>query len=173
MPAKLILTIFILSSFTNNLSAQETKDWRLYEATDSTKNEKVKVEYEVVPVPSNATQPGIIKYFQDEQITLLDSLREAHPNKLDGYRVQIFFGSREDAREMRTKFIQSNPEVGAYISYLAPNFRLRVGDFRDRLECEAFKKEIARNYPGSYLVKDKIELPELRPEIVDESKTGN
>lgn len=173
MPLKFILPIFILSSFTIHLSAQEAKDWRLYQKTDSTKNEKIPVEYEVVSLPSKAIQPGTITYFQDEQITLLDSLREAHPSKLDGYRVQIFFGSRDDAREMRTKFIQNNPEVGAYISYLAPNFRLRVGDFRDRLECEAFKKEIARNYPGSYLVKDKIELPALRPEIVDEIEIGN
>lgn len=80
---------------------------------------------------------------------------------MDGYRVQIYFGDRNTAQEKRGAFVRNNPDVGAYLSYLAPNFRLRVGDFRSRLESEKFKKEIARNFPGCYIVKDKIELPPL------------
>lgn len=172
MSVKYILPIFIFSSFSLQSSAQEQKDWRLYQPIDSTKSGIKPVDSYKKPTRSDAIKPGTVTYFQDEQITLLDSLRKEHPSKLSGYRVQIFFGSREDAREMRTKFIQTYPEAGAYISYLAPNFRLRVGDFRDRLECESFKKEIARSYPGSYLVKDKIELPPLRPET-DEPESDN
>lgn len=128
---------------------------------------KANIDREVSKPQSN-TNAGSITFYQDEKIELLDSLRKEHPGKIDGYRLQIFFGNRNEARELRAKFLQEHPELGAYISYLAPNFRLRVGDFRTRLECEAFKKEIAQEFPGSYLVKDKIELPNLYPEKSEE-----
>ncbi|MCZ4408677.1 SPOR domain-containing protein [Cryomorphaceae bacterium 1068] len=111
--------------------------------------------------------PGTITVIEDERITELDNLKKEYPGLQDGYRVQIFFGKRKEALDQKAKFAQSHPELPAYISYLAPNFRLRVGDFRSRTEGEKFKQEIDSEYQGCYLVKDKIELPSLEK---DESK---
>lgn len=168
--AKHQFPILFLSVVTLSVNGQEQKkDWRLYDSPASRKDTVVKIDTPVTAVAKPQTEQGNITYFQDEKISLLDSLRKENPINLNGYRVQIYFGNRNDAREMRTKFILEHPDQGAYISYLAPNFRLRVGDFRSRLECEAFKKEIAREFPGSYLVKDKIELPNLHPERDEDS----
>lgn len=92
---------------------------------------------------------------------------------MDGYRVQIYFGNRNTAQDKRGQFIRQYPDQSAYISYLAPNFRLRVGDFRTRLDSENFKQQIGKSFPGCYIVKDKIELPPLRDsaqELEEESK---
>lgn len=107
---------------------------------------------------------------ESDGIKSLNELRKEYPAKPDGYRVQIYFGDRKNAQDKRGSFIRSYPSKGAYISYLAPNFRLRVGDFRTRLECEKFKQEIAKDYPGSYIVKDKIELPPLREMAEEEAE---
>lgn len=107
----------------------------------------------------NAT--GKITVIADERITALDSLKKEYPGLQDGYRVQIFFGKRKEAIEKKAEFLESYPELPTYISYLAPNFRLRVGDFRNRIEGEKLKEEIDSDYPGCYLVKDKIEMPSL------------
>lgn len=105
--------------------------------------------------------PGKISIHASQDILRLDSLKRLKPTLPDGYRVQIYFGKREGAQEKRAVFLRQYPETGAYISYLAPNFRLRVGDFRSRIEAEKFKQTLAFSFPGAYLVKDKIELPPI------------
>ncbi len=159
-----------MSLITICAQSQEQKDWRLYQSETAVKDTLTEKQIVIPTGDSHQLPTGKITYFQDSKIELLDSLRKENPTKLSGYRVQIYFGNRNDARQTRAKFMLEHPKNGAYISYLAPNFRLRVGDFRTRLECESFKKEIAREFPGSYLVKDKIELPILHPET-DEEKT--
>jgi len=104
---------------------------------------------------------GKITVFEDARITELDRLKREYPGLQDGYRVQIFFGKRQEALKKKAEFVEAHPDLPAYISYLAPNFRLRVGDFRTRIEGEKLKQEIDSDYPGCYLVKDKIEMPGL------------
>ena len=49
----------------------------------------------------------------------------------------------------------------AYLSYLAPNFRIRVGDLRDRMDAERLRQELRSEFPGCYVVQDQIEPPAL------------
>ncbi len=157
----LFLPVLLIGLTCSTTGYGQEKDWRLYQPSDRKADTLTSMRPRV---ERDSVKKGEVNYHVSEDILTLDSLRREYPTKNMGYRVQIYFGSREDAQEMRTKFIQEHPETGAYISYLAPNFRLRVGDFRSRIECESFKQKIAREYPGSYLVKDKIELPPLYSE---------
>ncbi len=81
---------------------------------------------------------------------------------LKGYRVQIFLGDRTQAEAARRSFLQQHPDMPAYLSYLAPNFRVRVGDLRDRMEAEALKERLRSGFPGLYIVPDDIEPPALK-----------
>ena len=157
---KITFFLFIAFLISNlDLMSQENTDWRLYKPTNSLVQDTLKPK----PIAIYSTQQptGNIDIIQDERIAKLNAKKKESPTKMDGYRVQIYFGDRNSAQEKRGTFIRNNPEIGAYISYLAPNFRLRVGDFRSRLESEKFKNEISKSFPGSYIVKDKIELPPL------------
>ena len=80
---------------------------------------------------------------------------------IEGYRVQIHLGSKTDAVKVRQTFLQRHPEVPAYLSYLAPNFRIRVGDLRDRMDAERLRQELRTEFPGCYVVQDQIEPPAL------------
>ena len=81
---------------------------------------------------------------------------------IPGYRVQIFFGSkRKDVLEVRTDFLAKYPDIGAYIQYDEPYFKVRVGDFRTQLKAQKFYKEISGYFPNSFIVEDLIVLPEL------------
>ena len=148
-----IIAAIILSGHT--LFAQDNDDWRIYNPSGK-KSIQDSTSHDL-----QSHKQGEITIIADPRIKSLDLKKTEKPTKLNGYRVQIFFGDRSEAQEMRGEFIRKNPDVKAYISYLAPNFRLRVGDFRTRIECEKFKHEINRSFPGSYIVKDKIELPKL------------
>ncbi len=87
----------------------------------------------------------------------LNAVRQSMP----GYRVQIYFGSdRNHATEMKTEFLHLYPKIGAYVLYHQPNFKLRVGDFKSRLEALKFLKEIQADYNTAFIVQDDIKLPE-------------
>lgn len=160
MRSAILTSVFLgFLGFISTSHAQNGSDWRLYTPKDA--GNHVSDEKNENRGFTNYGSHGEIDVIADGRINLLNQRKIDHPTKQDGYRVQIYFGNRNTARDRRADFVTRFPGHAAYISYLAPNFRLRVGDFRTRLESEKFKNEIARYYPGSYIVKDKIELPPL------------
>lgn len=78
-----------------------------------------------------------------------------------GYRVQLFFGSnRTKAYDIRSDFLRIYSQTGAYVIYQQPNFKVRVGDFRTRLEAMKFLKEVQPLFETAFIVKDEVKLPE-------------
>ena len=92
---------------------------------------------------------------------------------MPGFRVQIasFSGtnSKNSAFSLRDRFMIDYPSVQAYIVYDEPNFKVKVGDFRSRLEAYAFLQEIKEVYKG-YIIKDNIyaEPPTIEEYAPDE-----
>jgi len=86
---------------------------------------------------------------------------------MEGYRVEIFFSSTMDAKnralQIKQSFLSRYPEYPVYIKYEAPNFRVRVGDFRTKNEALKLFKEIQNSYPSAFIVPDKIHFPLLKP----------
>ena len=84
----------------------------------------------------------------------------AKKSKIKGYRVQIHFGTQKaEANEIKSKFLTLYDDVPAYLDYQQPYFKIRVGDFRTRLEAYKFHQEIAEEFSGSFIVADEIEMP--------------
>lgn len=112
---------------------------------------------------------GKITYIQsgkiDELLTRKISLNEKKDGKIKGFRVQIHFGSdRDKSKEIKSKFMQKFNDVGAYEKYEQPNFKIRVGDFRTRLEAYKFLQQVNSEFPSSFIVQDEIEVNELLKE---------
>lgn len=104
---------------------------------------------------------GSLVVHQDKRIAaLMDTLQNADI-PMEGYRIQLSFGRKEEVNNIRVEFLKEYPDYSAYISWLQPNFRLRVGDFRTRLQAEKFLRELRDDYQGSYIVRDEIEPPKL------------
>lgn len=81
---------------------------------------------------------------------------------IKGYRVKIHFGTdKNQAKEVKGAFITKYPDVPAYEKYDQPNFNIRVGDFRTKLEAYSFLKKIQPDFPAAFIVQDEIEFPEL------------
>lgn len=79
-----------------------------------------------------------------------------------GYRVQLFFDSdRKAIDDARSKFISAYPKVDSYIIYNAPNYFLKVGDFRTLLEAERVKDGLVKDFPTSFIVKEMVNLPRI------------
>lgn len=111
---------------------------------------------------------GEINIVQDERVDQLINKHIENNASFDGatgYRIQIFFDSGSNAKTKanneRRRFLMLFPKTKAYITFDAPNFKVRVGDFRSRLEAEQFLRGIQKNFEMSYVVPSKIKLPDL------------
>lgn len=105
-------------------------------------------------------QTEVIK---DKQIdALIEKHKEynlANPG-VDGFRVQIFFDSGNNSKRAaavaRERFMEAYPQVVAYLTFKSPYYRVRVGDFRTKLEAEGFLMQLNTLYPNAFSVPDRV-----------------
>ena len=112
----------------------------------------------------SASDTGKVQIIQDQKITELINKHIEINSKapIKGYRVKIHFGAdKNQAYDVKKKFLEKFPDVPAYAKYDQPNFNIRVGDFRTKLEAYKFLKEVQVDFPSAFLVQDEIELPKL------------
>lgn len=112
-------------------------------------------------------QKGDVQVVKDTRINaLVEKQSKVTPPdikpQIDGFRVQIFFDSDKTViNNARSKVISQFPKTDTYITYNAPNFFLKAGDFRTRLEAEKFKAQVEAEFPTSFIVSEKIYIPRL------------
>jgi len=79
-----------------------------------------------------------------------------------GYRIQLFSGTeRNNANNLRNKFKTEFPDVPIYLIYQQPYYKLRVGDFRNKIEAQQLYLKIENEYEQLLIIPDKINLPPL------------
>jgi len=103
------------------------------------------------------TQVNIVK---DNRID--EKISGKSQKQILGYRVQICFDSDKIlVDQMRAKFISQYPKIDTYITFDAPNFNLKVGDFRTQIEAEKLKEKIIADYSITIIHKELINLPRV------------
>lgn len=119
---------------------------------------------------STLAQNGDITEIKDPRLSALVAKQsEVVPpetkTKIKGYRVQLYFDAdRGTINNARSSFITQFPRVDTYVEYNAPNYVLKVGDFRTRLEAEKIKAAMTAEFPTSFVIEEDINLPRLRKE---------
>lgn len=79
-----------------------------------------------------------------------------------GYRVQVFYGSdRRETFNEQARFKSAYPKINTYIIYKEPNYYLRVGDFRTRLEAQRMMNELRPVFTTLFIFREKINAPNL------------
>lgn len=111
---------------------------------------------------------GKLSIYQDPRLeTLIHRHIEFNKERkgIPGFRIQIFFGSgrssRGNANEAKAKFLSYFSDKEAYIKYQTPFYKVRVGDFRTKLEALKMFKRVLRKFPNAYIVPDVINFPDL------------
>lgn len=103
-----------------------------------------------------------------EKEPIIDRVDQAYKNAwksvryCDGYRIQLVaVASRNGAQSVYNEFKASYSDVSAYLSYNEPTFRVRVGDFKTRIDAYRFLIKIQGQFPGAFITKDKISFREI------------
>lgn len=88
-----------------------------------------------------------------------------------GYRVQIFYGSdRREVFNEQARFKGLYPKLNTYLIYKEPNYYVRVGDFRTRLEAQRLMSELRPNFPTLFIFREKINAPNLDTTTTNDQK---
>lgn len=77
-----------------------------------------------------------------------------------GYRIQVINTTdRTQALNAKSKLLSLYPEHKAYLMYRAPYFKLSIGNFEEKKDADALKKELNRLFPtGVFVIPSDIEL---------------
>lgn len=87
---------------------------------------------------------------------------------MEGFRVEIFSSSALDAKDKafreKVEFLKLYPNYNVHVKFIAPVFKVRIGDFRTKNKAMKLHKKIQKDYPGAFIVPDIIDFPLLKPE---------
>ncbi len=92
---------------------------------------------------------------------VLDTLaqRNRYVKHVRGYRIQLYVGTnRQEADGVKVYVYQNFPELNVYLTYSAPTYRLRTGDFVARLDVERYFDSMQVQYPNAMILTDKVEI---------------
>ena len=107
-------------------------------------------------------QDGYVNIQADGRIDQLLSLYSEHHNSFtekEGFRVQILATTmRDKAYDAQKDFRWKYGAHQTYLTFKSPYFKLRVGDFTDKLEAYRFLQTVKSKYPGSFLVNETVKL---------------
>ncbi|MEG1545446.1 MAG: SPOR domain-containing protein [Tannerellaceae bacterium] len=88
--------------------------------------------------------------------------------KVQGYRTQVFSGnnqrsSKEEAFRKEKQIKELFADVPTYVTYTAPFWKLRVGDFQSHEEAYQMMRLLINAFPAfakeMYIVKEEVKIP--------------
>lgn len=69
------------------------------------------------------------------------------------YQIQLGFGSYTKAQDLLKQANEVFGEFESRIEFQTPTYRVRLGNFNDRLEAERIFAEIRKKFPSAILIK--------------------
>ena len=111
---------------------------------------------------------GSLHIDQDSRIeTLISKQRSLYniDSSFNGYRIHIFMEigneALKHAEQVKRQFQNAFPDIPIYLTYVEPYFRLRAGDFRNRVEAEKNLRRIKPRFKEAFVTADMIYRPKI------------
>jgi len=100
---------------------------------------------------------------QDRKIPLLLDLKmkmAAEGEIIDGYTIQLYYGTREEADKVLKNYKGKYIQWKASIKYETPNYKVWVGNFTKRIGADRALLKIQKYFPTAFILKPKKEADE-------------
>ena len=69
------------------------------------------------------------------------------------YTIQIFYGSLNEADSIYNDFRENYEDVKSELIFETPNYKVRIGEYKDINVASQNLEKIRRIYPGSFIIK--------------------
>ncbi len=113
------------------------------------------IVYDTYPVSMSASLVDLI----DRQVKI-----NAADKRTSGFRIQLYYGNREEAINRKSEFIETYQFKRVYVDYEQPYFKTKIGDFKTSLEAEKVLRSLGEYCKGCFVVADQIQFPSLNDE---------
>jgi hypothetical protein len=90
------------------------------------------------------TPKTLDRIFGSEQLSILDSLIKNRSATIDGFRLQIFESSSVDQATKKFNKFKKILSDSLYLTFEAPFYKVRYGDFISKEEAETEKKKLSK-----------------------------
>ncbi|MEJ8800952.1 sporulation protein [Pontibacter sp. H249] len=159
----LILSVLILfSTACASSSGKSTTDTGRFPGKEKVAEDlsQYRPKYET-PEATATARVEPTNHVNDKVAVLMDTVASVNKNikYAQGYRILAYNGSqRQDVMSLRKAIISRVPDVKDYLTYQQPNFRLKVGDFFNRVEAQQVLNRISDLVPNAQIVQDQINI---------------
>ena len=107
--------------------------------------------------------PRLAMIMPRHEVSVIPGRRAGSIHSGRGFRVQIYCGSdRTVATQRKIDFLRRFPGTRTYLTYIAPTFRVKVGDYRDRKAAQVMYQQVSRLYNPCMIVNDIIVINTFR-----------
>ena len=69
------------------------------------------------------------------------------------YTIQIFYGNLNEADSIHNDFRENYKDVKSELIFETPNYKVRIGEYKDINVASQSLEKIRRIYPGSFIIK--------------------
>ncbi|MCF1421660.1 MULTISPECIES: SPOR domain-containing protein [Mangrovimonas] len=112
----------------------------------------------VICMGTGFSQSGQVEINQDKKIDQLLAIKKevnASNEYSDRYKIQIFSGNLSGAEKSVTEFKKKYESWSCKMDFETPNYKVRVGNFRSRLEADKALATIKKEFPAAFIFKPK------------------
>ncbi len=138
------------SEFTDDLTAYRIK-------VESTRNENASAnQAEMVSWGDLAFDASVTKDIDAlvAQMARTNLRVESFP----GYRIQVYSAGDRNEAEKVIKYLEEKLEIKVpiYLNYEQPNFKVKIGDYTNRVKAYEMHFLLKEEYPDSIIIRDKV-----------------
>ena len=94
---------------------------------------------------------------QDSSINKLLKLKTDYNKKIyesSFYTIQIYYGDLKEADSILKVFSQEFEEIKTSLIFETPNYKVRVGTFKNLIDASRNLEKIKRKFSGAFILKD-------------------
>ena len=121
------------------------------------------LKIQILPVFIGVCLFSISVYGQENSIRYNDTLTKKFYNlkkeyskrvfKSTFYTIQIYYGGLEEADSILEDFRKNYQEIKSNLIFETPNYKVRIGEYKDINIASQKLEEIRRIYPSSFIIK--------------------
>jgi len=83
-------------------------------------------------------------------------------SQIPGWRIQVFSSpSMSEANAQKSAVLNNLSDIKTTIVFEAPNYKVRIGNYRNRFDAYRDLQEILIYYPSAFICKDLINVKEI------------
>jgi len=100
-------------------------------------------------------QDTLVQINQDSKIEQLVAIKKALDSErynAQYFAIQLYYGNYTAAKNIAQEFSEKFEEIETSLVFETPNYKVRVGRFKDINKANILLEEIKRIYPGAFLL---------------------